>query len=60
MKAVHTGAYDKLMDTHQQVNRYITGKQLRVSGSPWEIYVTDPTVVQDTAQWITEVYYPIQ
>jgi effector-binding domain-containing protein len=60
VKAVHTGAYDKLMDTHQQVNRYITGKQLTISGSPWEIYVTDPTVVQDTAQWITEVYYPIQ
>lgn len=60
VKAVHTGAYDKLMDTHQQINRYISGKQLTINGSPWEIYVTDPTVVQDTAQWITEVYYPIQ
>jgi effector-binding domain-containing protein len=60
VKATHNGNYDKLGDTHGQIDKYIEYKGLTISGAPWEVYVTDPTVEPDTTKWITEVYYPIQ
>lgn len=60
VKAVHTGAYEDLQQTHDEVNQYIKMKQLKEAGAPWEVYVTDPMVEKDTAKWVTEIYYPIK
>jgi len=60
IKAVHMGSYDKLKDTHDQINQYIAFKKLEISEAPWEVYVTDPGVEKDTAKWVTEVYYPVK
>lgn len=59
VKAVHTGSYEGLMSTHNQINKYITYKKLTISGAPWEVFVTDPHVEKDTTKWVTEVYYPV-
>jgi effector-binding domain-containing protein len=59
VKATHIGAYEKLEATHNELNNYITFKNLQISGAPWEVYVTDPYVEKDTAKWITEIYYPV-
>jgi effector-binding domain-containing protein len=60
VKAVHTGAYEKLEATHNEINKYIEYKKLEISGAPWEVYVTDPGVEKDTTKWITEIYYPVK
>lgn len=60
VKAVHKGDYYKLQATHDALNKYITDNKLEYNGPAGEIYVTDPGVVKDTAQWITEVYYPVK
>ena len=60
VKGIHTGSYHKLGATHEEINKYITFKNLQINGTPWESYVTDPAVETDTAQWITEVYYPVK
>lgn len=60
IKAVHSGAYEKLEATHNDINAYITFKKLEITGAPWEVYVTDPGVEADTSKWITEVYYPVK
>lgn len=59
VKAVHLGHYEKLEDTHNQLNAYIAFKKLTISGAPWEVYVTDPETESDTSKWVTEVYYPV-
>jgi effector-binding domain-containing protein len=59
VKATHTGDYRKLEATHNELNKYISYKKLQISGSPWEVYVTNPMMEKDTAKWITEVYYPV-
>ncbi len=60
VKTVHTGAYDNLGNTHEQIGKYLEFKKLEMSGSVLEIYVTDPEVEKDTSKWITEIYYPIK
>jgi effector-binding domain-containing protein len=60
VKAVHKGSYNTLESTHAQINQYIEMKKLEIISAPWEVYVTDPEVVKDTTQWITEVYYPVK
>jgi effector-binding domain-containing protein len=59
VKAIHKGDYEKLGDTHNQIDQYITFKNLQITGAPWEVYVTDPEMEKDTTQWVTEVYYPV-
>ena len=59
VKAVHIGSYEKLMETHDQIGKYIVHKKLTVTGAPWEVYITDPMTEKDTAKWVTEVYYPV-
>ncbi|MEP2025223.1 MAG: SRPBCC family protein [Reichenbachiella sp.] len=57
---VHMGDYNLLDDTHKQLQAYMEFNELEPSGNGYEIYVTDPMMETDTAQWRTEVYYPIQ
>jgi effector-binding domain-containing protein len=60
VKAIHKGDYKNLETTHNDLNSYIAYKKLEVAGAPWEVYITDPFEVKDTAQWVTEVYYPVK
>jgi effector-binding domain-containing protein len=60
VKASHSGSYDKLQETHDQIIKYIAFRKLEENGSPWEVYATDPGTEPDTTKWVTEVYYPIK
>jgi effector-binding domain-containing protein len=60
IKATHLGNYATLTETYQQLDKYVEFRNLEISGAPWEVYVTDPTVEKDTAKWVTEVYYPVR
>jgi AraC-like DNA-binding protein/effector-binding domain-containing protein len=57
--AVHGGAYDQLSETYAALERWIEENGFRVSGAPWEAYVTDPADHPDPADWRTEVYWPL-
>lgn len=60
VKAIHLGDYNKLEDTHNQINQYIQYKKLEIVGAPWEVYITDPEMEKDTTKWVTEVFYPVK
>jgi AraC family transcriptional regulator len=57
--AVHAGHYDQLSETYAAMERWIEEHGYRVDGPPWESYVTDPGDFPDTADWRTEVYWPL-
>ncbi|MEO9802740.1 MAG: SRPBCC family protein [Reichenbachiella sp.] len=59
VKAIHMGDYNKLDDTHKQLQAYMQFNELEANGQGYEIYVSDPTE-SDTSQWRTDVYYPIK
>jgi effector-binding domain-containing protein/uncharacterized protein YndB with AHSA1/START domain len=60
VKAINLGSYDNLGNTHGEIEKFISFKNLEIIGAPWEIYVTDPEMEKDTTKWITEVYYPVK
>lgn len=59
VRAIHMGDYNKLDDTHKQLQAYMQFNELEANGQGYEIYVSDPTE-SDTSQWRTDVYYPIK
>lgn len=59
-KAVHLGDYMEMESTHMEIDSYVSYAGFELVGAPWEEYVTDPTEVTDTSQWITNIYYPVQ
>lgn len=62
-KAVVThyyGPYEGVGPSYAALNGYIKTKGLKIKGSPWESYITDPMVEKDTAKWQTDIYYPVE
>ncbi|NBG66051.1 SRPBCC family protein [Acidiluteibacter ferrifornacis] len=60
LKGVFYGNYDQTGEIHEIMATYINEAQLQITNSPYEVYITDPTMEADTTLWKTEVYYPIQ
>ncbi|MFO8128545.1 MAG: SRPBCC family protein [Bacteroidales bacterium] len=60
VKATHIGAYEDKTMTHEAISQYIAMNNLEVAGSPWEIYITDPSTEPDSTNWETLIMYPIK
>jgi effector-binding domain-containing protein len=58
--AHYFGGYDKTASTYFILEQYIKESGKQVAGGPWEIYITDPTTVKDTAQWATDILFPVK
>jgi effector-binding domain-containing protein len=57
---MHGGPYDQLSETYAALERWIEANGYRVSGAPWESYITDPADHPDPADWRTEVFWPLE
>lgn len=57
--AHYYGDYPGVGDAHDAIDTYVLMKGKKVTGPPWEQYITDPGVEPDTSKWLTMVYYPI-
>jgi AraC family transcriptional regulator len=58
--ATHAGPYDQLSETYAALERWIESNGYRIGGAPWESYITDPADHPDPADWMTEVYWPLE
>ena len=58
VKTIHKGDYALMEAAYQDIVEYMAYYNLEQNGDPWEVYVTDPGNVPDTAEWITEIYFP--
>ncbi len=54
------GAYEKTNTAHEALHKWMDENHKKTTGSPWEVYVTDPMNEKDTAKWLTEIYYPVE
>ncbi len=59
VKGIFMGEYSQTEEMHISIGNYIEQANLVMAGSPYEVYITDPTTEADTTKWKTEVYYPI-
>lgn len=54
------GPYEKTADAHAMIHQYVGEHGKKITGAPWEVYMTDPMTEKDTMKWETDVYYPIE
>jgi effector-binding domain-containing protein len=59
LKVSYFGDYSKVQPAYDDLMQYVTEKDLIISGTPWEVYITDPMVEKDTSKWQTDVYMPV-
>lgn len=62
VKTTLKGDYIHLKEAWEAAERYITDNNLikDETGAPFEIYRTDPNIQPNPAEWVTEIYIPIQ
>lgn len=58
--ASHFGHFNTAHTTYEAINNYILENNLVTSGTPWEMYITDPTKEFDQSKWETHVYFPVK
>jgi len=58
--ADYFGPYSQTARVYHAMDKYIQQSELTVTGSPWEIYVTDPMVEPDSMKWNTQILFPVQ
>jgi len=58
--ANHYGKYEATEQTHALVDEWLKANNRKVTGAPWEAYVTDPGKEPDTMKWLTRIYYPVE
>jgi effector-binding domain-containing protein len=54
------GAYEKIGPTYRILEQYLKENDKVISGSPWEIYITDQMTEKDTAKWETSIAFPVK
>jgi effector-binding domain-containing protein len=62
-KTVHTryvGPYEGLGDAWAEFMKLAGEKNYKITGSPFEVYTTDPASEPDSSKWITDIYAPIE
>ena len=57
--ADYYGSFDTLEDGHNAVQQWLIRYRRKLTGYPWEMYVTDPAVEPDPNKWLTRIYYPV-
>lgn len=56
----HFGYNKQITAAYIALNNFINDRGFRIVGPPWEEYVTNQVLESDTAQWQTNIYYPVK
>ena len=55
----HIGPYEGLGATYDELKLWIMEQGREPTGSPWEIYWSDPSEETDSSKWETEIFWPV-
>lgn len=58
--AVHVGPYDELGMAYREVEVWIDKQSLKTANPPFDIYLNDPSEVQDPSKFETEIVWPVR
>lgn len=57
--AWHIGPYERLAETHAEVDQWLTARGRATAGPFWEVYHSDPMAEPDPEKWRTELVRPL-
>jgi len=58
VSAIHTGPYETVGPTYEEMRAWITGHGYQIAGPPKEIYYSDPARVSPE-EYVTEIQMPV-
>ncbi|WP_166804901.1 GyrI-like domain-containing protein [Cryobacterium sp. Sr8] len=59
IQTVHTGSYDSMTGTYDELMAWVTEKDLTMSEDMWEEYLTGPESDPDPSTWTTRIVRPL-
>jgi len=60
LKTVLRGSYSDLSSVYTRQRKWAEKEGYEPTGALYEVYVTDPSLVSDESELITEIYYPVR
>lgn len=60
LQASHFGPYESVSITHDAMHAYCNENNLKTNGSAYEMYITDPGLEPNPANWETKVIYELK
>lgn len=58
--AHYYGPYEKMAPAYEALKKYIADNGKKITGAPWEIYITDPMTEKDPMKWQTDIHFPVE
>lgn len=59
VEALHSGDYDSLRGTYEEVERWMRAHDVIPSDQMWEVYLSGPESDPDPATWRTRIVWPV-
>ena len=56
----HIGPYNRLMESYQKMQDWMTKQGVKPANKMWEVYLTDPEKEKDPAKYVTQLFWPIE
>jgi effector-binding domain-containing protein len=56
---IHIGPYRGLGSAYRALEAWLDSEGHEKAGLPWEVYLTDPELTPDEADWKTQIVWPI-
>ena len=60
VSAVHTGPYEKFMESYEALGAYIESNGLEIEGSAFEFYIVNAQAEADPKKWQTIIAFPLK
>jgi len=60
LKAIHTGPYEELSNSYEQLMSHIATNNVPAINEAWEFYLTDPEMETDPTKWKTLIVFPMK
>jgi effector-binding domain-containing protein len=60
VSTLYTGAYEDMSPVYIEIQQYMEENKIEWTGTSWEVYLTDPSMVKDKSQNKTIIYFPVK
>jgi len=60
LSGIHHGSYEKISLSYSYLSTYAANQKISLTGEAWEIYLTNPQLEQNQANWKTQILFPIK
>ena len=57
---IYKGSYENIEPAWLTIEKYIDENKKIIIGAPWEEYLVDPNMEQDSTKYVTQIFFPVK